>query len=97
MILCPVCASPSAVIDSRHASGVCRRRRKCKACNQRWTTYEVPASFVALAKELNKIQSVLTQSTQTLADLALLVEDYDLSPNADSLPKRGGWSYRRKK
>jgi transcriptional regulator NrdR family protein len=39
---CPKCNSPNQyVIDSRDAPGnMIRRRRNCRACNHRWTTYE---------------------------------------------------------
>lgn len=40
-IQCPNCGNDeSGVIDSRRASGTIRRRRRCVACNTRFTTYE---------------------------------------------------------
>ena len=38
---CPICKSPSSVIDSRESKQGFRRRRKCLKCNFRWTTFEV--------------------------------------------------------
>jgi transcriptional repressor NrdR len=38
---CPYCGSPdSRVIDTRDARGAVRRRRACKDCGRRFTTYE---------------------------------------------------------
>ena len=45
---CPFCGAPSSqimVIDTREVTDGIRRRRKCKACNQRFTTYERVASM----------------------------------------------------
>lgn len=40
-IMCPKCAIPTQVIDSRGTSeNEVRRRRKCSDCGQRFTTYE---------------------------------------------------------
>lgn len=44
---CPKCESPdNKTIDSRPASDTIRRRRKCDACEHRWTTYEVPDEWL---------------------------------------------------
>jgi transcriptional regulator NrdR family protein len=37
------CGGPTQVIDSRGAGESLRRRRKCKRCGAKVTTYEVPA------------------------------------------------------
>jgi transcriptional repressor NrdR len=37
---CPYCGKKTRVIDSRSAGEGIRRRRECKACGQRFTTYE---------------------------------------------------------
>jgi len=45
---CPFCGAPSSqimVIDTREVTDGIRRRRKCKTCNQRFTTYERVASM----------------------------------------------------
>lgn len=41
--LCPKCFNGSGVTDSRSAEATIRRRRKCKVCEYRWTTYELAA------------------------------------------------------
>jgi transcriptional repressor NrdR len=37
---CPYCGKKSKVVDTRSAGEGIRRRRECKACGQRFTTYE---------------------------------------------------------
>ena len=37
---CPYCGNKSKVIDSRSTGEGIRRRRECKTCGQRFTTYE---------------------------------------------------------
>jgi len=37
---CPYCGNKSRVVDTRRAGEGVRRRRECKACGQRFTTYE---------------------------------------------------------
>lgn len=39
-ITCPECDGPTGVIDSRRHDGYVRRRRKCRACGRRLTTFE---------------------------------------------------------
>lgn len=40
MLSCPDCGSPTAVVDSRDYNSYLRRRRLCKSCRKRFTTYE---------------------------------------------------------
>lgn len=40
MMLCPKCDSNTSVIDSRVTMASVRRRRCCKMCRYRFTTYE---------------------------------------------------------
>ena len=37
---CPYCGNKSRVVDTRSAGEGVRRRRECKACGRRFTTYE---------------------------------------------------------
>lgn len=47
--LCPRCfARNSAVKDSRPAFQSIRRRRECKSCGHRWTTFEIAADETGL-------------------------------------------------
>ena len=57
---CPKCNGCSAVLESRYCDpsateghGPCpinypftRRRRECKSCGHRWTTYEIEAEYL---------------------------------------------------
>ncbi len=41
-MICPTCGhDKDAVIDSRCSKGITRRRRACKLCSTRYTTYEL--------------------------------------------------------
>lgn len=40
---CPMCMGKTKVIDSRPSHDVVRRRRKCLACQYRFTTFEITA------------------------------------------------------
>jgi len=39
---CPLCGAKSGVIDTRRWHRTTMRRRRCRACDCRWTTIEVP-------------------------------------------------------
>lgn len=57
---CPACEETSVkVIESRETKGdsIRRRRRECRECGYRDTTYEVTESFFKLAKENKDIVS----------------------------------------
>jgi len=46
---CPYCGSPrSRVIDTRSVGAAIRRRRQCRECEQRFTTYERVAKITLL-------------------------------------------------
>jgi transcriptional repressor NrdR len=48
---CPFCgADDSKVIDTRSAGGGIRRRRECKVCGKRFTTYEQVAASLYVVK-----------------------------------------------
>jgi hypothetical protein len=62
---CDKCGGESEVIDSREIYGTKRRRRQCKACGLRWSTYEVRwqpigrrqfAGMVAAVAAVEKLQ-----------------------------------------
>ena len=67
-IRCPKCqgTSGAAPVESRHENGVQRRRRQCRDCGQRFTTYELlQADYKRLtqaAAQLEQIQLVLKGS-----------------------------------
>ncbi|MGQ9584023.1 MAG: transcriptional regulator NrdR [Anaerolineae bacterium] len=48
---CPYCGSPeSRVIDTRDASQGIRRRRECRGCGKRFTTYEQVTNSLMVVK-----------------------------------------------
>jgi hypothetical protein len=56
-IYCPWgCKAGSRVLDSRVLNDTVRRRRECKACAKRWTTWETEQGAVA---KLNQIKAIL--------------------------------------
>lgn len=46
-LACPSCGEKnSGVLDSRNSRGSIRRRRVCRNCGERWTTYEVTQDYL---------------------------------------------------
>ncbi len=54
---CPYCLkSNTNVLDSRPSSGSIRRRRSCKTCSKRFTTYERIENTLSVIKKDGKVQ-----------------------------------------
>ena len=77
---CPSCrASTSDVTDSRAWHGQVKRRRKCRACQHRWSTLEVPfdmtnvREFHLMEAKLRRLASESTGMADALRGLANLV------------------------
>ena len=51
MITCPNCGDASDVIDSQPSGNTKRRRRQCRGCGEKWTTYEMTKDQVRLLHE----------------------------------------------
>lgn len=68
---CPLCGGKSGVTDTRPWHSSIRRRRKCFACDYRWTTIEVPAH---LADRLPEIQASLKRLAGEAEDMAETLE-----------------------
>ena len=65
---CPNCKEKQIyILESRKSKDGTRRRRICKACNYRDTTYEVSSTFYQEAKDnallLSKFRSLLSLTT----------------------------------
>lgn len=45
-MICPNCEGPTKVIDTRKGETSIRRRRECKVCRHRFTTYEIRATYL---------------------------------------------------
>ena len=66
---CPKCRERAGIIDSRPAPGATtrvRRRRACRKCDHRWTTYELDEDELTkledAAQRLESIQAALQTS-----------------------------------
>ena len=77
---CPSCrASTSDVTDSRAWHGQVKRRRKCRACQHRWSTLEVPfditnvREFHLMEAKLRRLAAEATEMADALRGLAELV------------------------
>jgi hypothetical protein len=77
---CPSCrASTSDVTDSRAWHGQVKRRRKCRACQHRWSTLEVPfdvtntREFHLMETKLRRLAAEATEMADALRGLAELV------------------------
>jgi transcriptional regulator NrdR family protein len=65
---CPACrASTSGVTNTRAWHGIVRRRRKCRACEHRWSTLEIPSE---LAASLPLMEENLRRVSRTAAEMA---------------------------
>lgn len=63
---CLLCGGPSSVEDTRETETSVRRRRKCRACGESWTTVEVSyADFVTLERFRRFLSDLATPATFT--------------------------------
>lgn len=46
-MICPNCGAKTGVISTRRSRRAIRRRRECKVCGHRFTTYEVQAVYLS--------------------------------------------------
>lgn len=68
MISCPKCQSDSGVRDSRHIGKTIRRRRECKQCRFRWTTFEISAEYMHAIRKITSTAITLTTEAASLAE-----------------------------
>lgn len=61
MIECPKCGADSGVLESRAVAKTIWRRRKCSACGERWSTYEVTKAAIDLILHMEKYGGVIEQ------------------------------------
>jgi hypothetical protein len=91
-VLCPECGGDSVVRDSRQIAKTHRRRRECLSCRQRFTTYEIPSTAMAVFLELQRLSGVLDTLRGNLASLGAttdaIIEDLNLQddPSLHQLP-----------
>lgn len=55
---CPVCHHDEAPIIEHRGS---RRRRECRRCTHRWTTYEVPAERLAQLEAIEQHAAAIAE------------------------------------
>jgi transcriptional regulator NrdR family protein len=68
-IFCPKCQNPSAVRDSRPIGRTTRRRRECKNCRFRWSTFEISAEY------MKAIRAITCHAKQMISSAEGLLED----------------------
>jgi transcriptional repressor NrdR len=73
MLACPLCGhTESDVIDSRTNSMaiIIRRRRTCRKCHERFTTYEMAVDPMVFEAQRDRAKAIARQ----LRDMALALE-----------------------
>ena len=77
---CPMCGGFSAVLESRYCDPAntikpgnspssypfTRRRRECKSCDHRWTTYEIEAEHL---ETFNETKNHVKRELKKIADI----------------------------
>lgn len=65
---CPKCQSPTGVLDSRPGPGgrTIRRRRVCRTCENRFTTYELAVEEYAHVFGLTGIEEEISRAVTVL-------------------------------
>lgn len=66
MMRCPECGGRTGVIDCRATVTSIRRRRECKSCGARFTTYEAQAEALKLSEIARDFQADLKKTMQLL-------------------------------
>ena len=72
LTICPNCGEPAvAVIESRDTKveGVftVRRRKECKLCNYKYTTYELPIGIIEYEQRVRAFRKALNDISVSLA------------------------------
>lgn len=73
---CPICDSQTNVIDSRKSEGKIRRRKQCKRCLVKFTTYEImDQDYEDIVKQKHRLlEQVKTRSEFTRKEDELLLK-----------------------
>ena len=80
MLQCPRCQGESGVRDSRPIGRTIRRRRECKQCRWRWSTFELSAEYMHAVRIITRsAREMLASSTSLLADLEKIGDTLDES------------------
>lgn len=69
-----ICGGPTTVLDSRPSSSGIRRRRRCKRCDSRWTTYErKEEAVIPTLGVLGRLQTQVRQMREHLDKLEVAI------------------------
>lgn len=69
-VLCPKCHTVGAVKDSRRHEDLIVRRRQCKTCGERWTTWEEGESDTAsLEREIRQLKVKNTKYRTVIGEI----------------------------
>lgn len=66
MMKCSVCGSKTDVVDSRATEKSVRRRRECRSCGKRFTTYETPAEAYRFTEIVGEFHNDMTKAIKLL-------------------------------
>ena len=83
-MICPSCRSATDVLDSRPTSRSVRRRRECRKCKLRVTTFESPLNLVDM---LEKLRRRMRNLETEVVDVVECIRDY--TSGKRTRPKRG--------
>lgn len=68
-MMCPSCGSESLkVIDSRKTTDSIRRRRRCKDCGERFTTYETISETPEKPPKPQHVRLIIDEKTYKLIE-----------------------------
>lgn len=77
---CPKCESVATdVVDSRPSGSTIRRRRRCRGCSHRWTTFEITTEgidavdFYEAQRLRGELDSLPPATCRAIASLILLL------------------------
>lgn len=73
-MLCPKCDCKTRVVDCRSFDNGFRRRRKCKSCGYRFTTYETASSLFDKEKMIERIMERLEKVAKSIVQLREKIE-----------------------
>ncbi len=71
---CPQCGGPSNVVDSRPSGGSLRRRRVCRSCDLRFTTFEQIEGDRLEPSDKAALTAIRNRLLEITIDIAALME-----------------------
>lgn len=68
MLECPRCNGESGVRDSRPIGKTIRRRRECKKCRYKWSTFEISADYMNAIRKISRAAKELVRGSIDLTE-----------------------------